>query len=605
MELVVNKHVRHMRRYRPFDADSDGMIYERQSDRANALYPVVTLKYLLDVIERRKTRTIVLTGDAGHGKTSLCASVLGRLRAGTESADSIPAEVNRDVFADLREHGDAGEPVGKTLSGRPLYVLRDLSESNVDGGAQLLLDLLSPPGDGVAIICANEGQLRKCVARDDTGQTNVIVDTLTEGITRGRVASPDESVIVINLNYQTVASEKEGAGLVSWVLKQWTTMQYSRWKACDNCLAQDVCPILANQRELNDVSAGPLRRGAIRDLFASAERTGAVVTTRQALSVLSHAITGGLDCEDVHRRYNHAHADTSWQYVHMYHQALFGDQLTQEQRSLVPAFMALRRIDPGRVSRREVDDHVEPESARTIFKPADPSSDGQRVRTTRDAQRQAERLRALYVFLRRADFFNSPATDRFARMGLQAGDDFVAVQRGSMDRSDTGVRDRFLKGLEAVQGVHRTGSNPDFVVLDPAFFTHRMRAAVISRRVSSKGVKVIDQVGQWGAESDVAPEMQDAVEWLNRAIYIRIPGATDDRPTVSVEADLMRFELLTRWAAGLRSEVQHEAEIRGLTGALAELAHAPGDDDEIQVLVGDALRKLMIDVGDKIRLVRG
>ncbi|TLW91685.1 hypothetical protein FFT09_12150 [Saccharomonospora piscinae] len=580
------------------------MIYERQTDRVNRLYPVVTLEYLLEVIERSETKTIVLTGDAGHGKTSLCASVLGRLRT-DEPGDASRAEIQRAVFADLEAYGDASRPVGSTGSGRPLYVLKDLSEINIDGGAQRLRALLSPPGHGVAIICANEGQLRKCVASDTTGQAHVIVQTLSEGIKRGRVTSPDGSVIVINLNYQTVASEVGGKGLVPWALGRWTTAQGNRWKVCENCLAQHVCPILANQRELSDVSAGPSRREAVKDLFAAAERTGAVITTRQALSVLSQMITGGLDCEDVHRRYSRAHNDQSWQYVHMYHQALFGDRLNQEQRKLVPTFRPLRRLDPGRVSRREVDDHVDPALILTKFTPEDPSSDEERVRTARDAQKQAERLRDLYVFLRRADFFNSTSTDRFARMGLQSGDDFVAVPMAAKDNSDTNVRDRFLKGLEAVQGVHRAGSNPDFVVLDPAFFTHRMRAAVISRRVSSKGAIVIDQVGQWRAESDTEPEMQHAVEWLNREIYIRIPEVAGDGRTVSVEADLMRFELLTRWAEGLRSEVQHEAEIRGLTGALAELAHAPGQEDEIQVLVVDVLRKLMIDVGDKIRLVRG
>ncbi|PJE96980.1 hypothetical protein CUT44_11180 [Streptomyces carminius] len=213
----------------------------------------------------------------------------------------------------------------------------------------------------------------------------------------------------------------------------------------------------------------------------------------------------------------------------------------------------------------------------------------------------------MYTFLRRADFFNSiDNKDRFARMGLQAGDDFVSVQNKNGDPADTTVRDRFLKGLEAVQGIHRAGSNPDFLVLDPAFFAHRARAAVISRRVSSKGVEVVDQVTQWqkeGRTGDI-PEMQKAVEWLNRLIYIRIPAVAPDQAAVSVEVDLLRFELLTRWAAGLRSEVQHEAEIRGLSGSLAELADSSNKDDEIQVLVGNVMRKLMIDVGDKIRSVR-
>ncbi|MGY0235068.1 hypothetical protein [Longispora urticae] len=609
MPLEVNKHVQRIRRYQPFDADTSEMIYELQADWTQSLFPVVTLDYLLNVIERPTAKTIVLTGDAGHGKTSLCASLLAELR---RDAEAITPDDRKMVFRELSDAGDASRPIGWTRSGRPLYILKDLSELSLQAGAHKLVELLAPPDEGVAIVCANEGQLRKCVAEDDnldkggTGRAKILVETLTEGIVRGQVSSPDGTVTVLNLNYQSVAAGRSNGGLISWVLKQWTTTQWSRWKPCETCDARNVCPILANRTELADPTRGPQRRTAVRDVFAAAERTGAVVTTRQALSVISYMLTGGLSCENVHAKYQWSHSNRSWQAPHLYHQSLFGDRLTQQQRHLVPAFFALRKLDPGKVSRRQVDDRLDPDTAGD-FPPADATSYLQRVRTSRDVQKQAEQLRGLYAFLRRADFFNSDDDkDRFARMGLQAGDDFVSVEDGNRDSADTKVRDRFLKGLEAVQGIHRAGSNPDFFVLDPAFFTHRARAAVISRRVPSKGAEVVDQVSQWHAEgrAGVTPEMQNAVEWLNRAIYIRIPAVDPNQEAVSVEADLLRFELLTRWAAGLRSEVQHEAEIRGLSGSLAELADTSNKDDEIQVLVGNVMRKLMIDVGDKIRSVR-
>lgn len=609
MPLVVNKHVQQIRRYQPFDVDTSEMIYELQEDRTQSLFPVVTLEYLLKVIERPTTKTIVLTGDAGHGKTSLCASLLTALRS---SPETVEAEVRKAVFRDLSEAGNASRPVGRTRSERPLYIIKDLSEISVQAGAQKLVELLDPPDGGVAIICANEGQLRKCVAEDDnrdrggTGRAKILVTTLAEGILRGQVTDPTGTVAVINLNYQSVTADSSNGGLIPWVLKQWTTPRWSRWKPCEACDARTVCPILANRNELSDPTRGPQRRAAIRDVFAAAERTGAVVTTRQALSVISYMLTGGLSCENVHARYQSSHSNRLWQAPHLYHQALFGDRLIQQQRHLVPTFFALRKLDPGKVSRRQVDDRLDPDTAGD-FPPADASSYLQRVRTGREAQKQAEQLRGLYTFLRRADFFNCDGdNDRFARMGLQAGDDFISVQDKNRDQADTRVRDRFLKGLEAAQGIHRAGSNPDFFILDPAFFTHRARAAVISRRVPSKGVKVVDQITQWQQEgrTGVNPEMQNAVEWINRAIYIRIPAVAADEGAVSVEADLLRFELLTRWAAGLRSDAQHEAEIRGLSGSLAELADSSNKDDEIQVLAGNAMRKLMIDVGDKIRSVR-
>ncbi|MFJ6695768.1 hypothetical protein ACIQM4_06815 [Streptomyces sp. NPDC091272] len=614
MPLEVNKHVQQIRGYQPFDVGTSEMVYELQGDGTQPQFRVVTLDYLLAAIEQPTLKTLVLTGDAGHGKTSLCASLLAMLRV-KDGDETTPQDVDRRaVFRELSAAGgDANRPIGRTRNGRPLYVLRDLSELSPQAGAQKLVELLDPPDEGLAIICANEGQLRKCVAEDDnldkgggTGRAKILVETLTAGIVRGQVSDPDGTVAVINLNYQSVAADNPNGGLISWVLKQWTTTQWGRWKPCETCDAQKVCPILANRNELNDPTRGPQRRAAIRDVFAAAERTGAVVTTRQAFSVTSYMITGGLSCENVHTRYQWSRSSRSWQAPHLYHQALFGDRLSQQQRHQVPAFFALRKLDPGRVSRRQVDDQLDPDTVGD-FPPTDASSYLQKVRTNRDAQKQAEQLRGLYTFLRRADFFNSDDNkDRFARMGMHAGDDFVSAQDRNRDLADTRVRDSFLKGLEAVQGIHRAGSNPDFLVLDPAFFTHRARAAVISRRVASKGVEVVDQVTQWQKEgrTGVLLEMRNAVEWLNRAIYIRIPTVGPGEGTISVEADLLRFELLTRWAAGLRSEVQHEAEIRGLSGSLAELADSSSKDDEIQVLVGNVMRKLMIDVGDKIRSVR-
>ncbi|MEU6831247.1 hypothetical protein ABZ894_21575 [Nocardia beijingensis] len=603
MSLEVNKHVQRIRRYQPFDADASEMIYEQQADSTQALFPVATLPYLQAAIERPTTKTIVLTGDAGHGKTSLCASLLAELRTDAESV--TPEAARKAVFRELSEAGDASRPIGRTHTGRPLYIIRDLSELSVQIGAETLVRLLDPPDEGVAIICANEGQLRKCVAEDGTERAKILVTTLAAGITRGQVSDPDGTVTVINLNYQSVAADSRGSGgLLPWVLRQWTMQQ--RWKTCETCDARNVCPILANRNELSDPTRGPQRRTAIRDVFAAAERTGAVVTTRQALSVTSYMLTGGLSCENVHAKYQRSHADTSWQAPHMYHQALFGDRLTQQQRHRVTTFLALRKLDPGKVSRRQVDDQLDPDAAGD-FPPADASSYLQKVRTNREVQRQAEQLRGLYTFLRRTDFFNCDDNkDRFARMGLLAGDDFISIEDENRDPADTRVRDGFLKGLEAVQGIYRAGRNPDFLILDPAFLTHHARAAVISRREPSKGIEVVDQVTQWQRESqtNVTPEMQDAVEWLNRAIYIRIPAIASGHDAVSVEADLLRFEMLTRWAAGLRSEVQHEAEIRGLSASLARLTDSSDNVDEIQVLVGNVMRKLMIDIGDKIRSVR-
>lgn len=584
MALEVNIHVSRLRRFQPFQPDSAELIYE-QTDPNEPSFRVATLSYLEQLIEMPETRLVVLTGDAGHGKTSLCARLL-------EALGRTPAEAAEAV----RLLGDASAAAAYTKAGRPLSLLVDLSALDTDPASALLVKLLDSPDDGVAIVCANEGHLRSSVAADESGRVKVITQTLEAGIEHGTVANANSTVHVINLNYQSVAPDAAG-GLVDWAVRTWGADR-RRWRACQKCDARPACPIFANHQALADDGRGTERQAAFRHVFSTAELTGAVVTTRQALALTAHSISGGLVCEDVHKRYRRDDSDRSWQFPYLYHQALFGDRLTPQKRRQVPAFRAIRRLDPGRTALRWVDDTLDAETANASFLPPVPSGDEGSPKSRTAAQRESELLRSAIVFLRRLDYFEGTSHNRLSRLGLESGDEFLAVNKGTREGL-VKVRDALLRGLEAVQGVHRPGDSPDFLVLDPAFFSHRSRAAVIAKRIQGKSVEVVSQNQQWIATGTLQPHLPLAVEWASRSVYVRLPGA--DGTVVPVQLDLMRFELLIRWAAGLSSRGQHEAEIRSLTSALAGLAPNAGVDDDIGVLVGGERRTLTIDVGDRIR----
>jgi hypothetical protein len=583
MALEVNGHVSRLRRFQPFQPDSAELVYEL-TDPNEPSFEVSTLGYLSELIERTGTRLVVLTGDAGHGKTSLCARLLERLgRSPVEAAEA------------LRELGDASAAVAQTKSGRPLFLLTDLSALSAEPASLLLVNLLDPPESGVAIVCANEGHLRSSVAADESGRAGVITRTLEEGIAKGTVTNVDPTVHVINLNYQSVAPDGTD-GLADWAVKTWGADR-RRWRQCLKCDAREVCPIFANHQSLANEDTGQRRRGAILEVFSAAERTGAVVTTRQALALIAHTISGGITCDDVHRRFQRDEADRSWQYPYLYHQALFGDRLSAQKRRQVPAFSALRRLDPGRNALRRVDDYLDPDTAKTLFLPAVPSSDEGSPKSRRDAQRESELIRLVMTFLRRLDYFEGDPSSRLARLGLDSGHQFLAVN-AETPQALVEVRDTLLRGLEAVQGIHRSGESPDFLVLDPAFFSHRSRAAVIARRIQGRSVEVVSQRHQWIAAGTDHPQLPDAVEWSSRSVYLRLTGGDQ---VVAIQLDLMQFELLFRWAGGLSSRGQHEAEIRSLTNALAALAPSSNDENDIGVLVGGERRTLTIDVGERIR----
>jgi hypothetical protein len=203
-------------------------------------------------------------------------------------------------------------------------------------------------------------------------------------------------------------------------------------------------------------------------------------------------------------------------------------------------------------------------------------------------------LHNLLVFLRRRDFFDSSnAPGPYERMGLRGGEQFEQAASDGSDRTTpVEVRDTLLRGLEAIQGVRRASNPADFLVLDPAFVNHRSRAAVVGHRIQSRNILVEGQVAHWHHTGD--PEMHRAVDWLSRTAFVRMPNE------LTIPLDLFRFELLLRWADGLRARSEHAAAVRLINGLLAK-AMPRTEGDEIVVLVGGERRTLSIDVGDRIR----
>jgi hypothetical protein len=580
MALEVNPHVARLRRFQPFQTDSAELVYEH-TDPTDRYFEAAALSYLIQLIERPEARLVVLTGDAGHGKTSLCARVLERL--GRDPREALQA---------IQELGTDMKPIATTAGGRDVRLLTDLSEVPRVDAAPLLAQLVRPADDSIAIVCANEGHLRSSVSADETGRSRVIIDTLEQGIEFGMVARPDAGVHVINLNFQSTAPDGKD-GLVDWATREWAA-DGRRWRPCQRCDARDACPIFANYQSLSDNERGSKRREGIRTLFSTAERMGAVITTRQALAVVAYAVTGGLICEDVHKRYTRDYAGSGWQHEHLFHQALFGDQLSVSKRRQIAAFAALRRLDPGATSLREVDDVLDPEDVPTNFLPPRLNA-GRGARSRKEAQRESELMRTLMTYLRRLDYFER-GDGHLRRMGLVSGPEFVDIAAGTPP--PVKVRDRLLRGLEAAQGVRRPGEPPDFLVLDPAFFSHRSQAAVIAARVQGRSVEIMSQLDYWGTANAEAATLPQAVDWSSRAVYLRIAGSDG---VVPITLDLIRFELLSRWARGLTTRGQYESETRGLTRLLAKLVPTESERDDIEVLVNGERRSLTIDVGDRIR----
>ena len=117
MAFQLNQHVERLAAYQPFDA-SFGQLYAeyvdtRQSDQLETR----AFDFVSEIIHDPNVRVVVLTGDAGHGKTHLC----GRLITSNDQSISDPRE-------ELRTHGDGATALVDLPNGRALHIIKDLSE---------------------------------------------------------------------------------------------------------------------------------------------------------------------------------------------------------------------------------------------------------------------------------------------------------------------------------------------------------------------------------------------------------------------------------------------------------------------------------------------
>lgn len=610
MAFETNKHVERLGQYLPFDP-SHPQIYEESTDvdEAPKLEPRA-LAFATALLQDVKTRVIVFTGDAGHGKTHLCRRLIQTL--GIPAADALE-QMNAKPRGDHVFVGDAPYR---------LRVVKDLSDLDVALGAEVLLKALAPSFDGgneKVLICANEGRLRNVIAQSPELQP--IREVLDAGVRRG-VTQLDGAVHVINLNFQSVTSP--GGSLLIGLMKDWAQNE-RRWSACKKCDAAELCPILANRRELKGAGGGatndPLaesRRDGLQTLLRVVEESGRVITIRELLILAAYMLTGGLNCAAVHDRVVRKPTDRNWQAAYAFHELLFEPPLSADQRRVLPVLQQLHKLDPGLNASRVVD---EPLAAGALtktaaFYPTAEVAPDVGIRTKKVAREEAERVRKQMRFLRRRDYFDmQTASDgadlvraRTARLALKHYADFEFLR--SPNASDENpkkfvqLRDRLLAGLHAVQGIHYTGGGVHFYVVDPAFSRASGTASVVARQINGSRIRVRPESEAWNHLATKAnrprPELPSALDWLDRKLMLFFDS---DEP--GLELDLVQFEYVMRSGDGLGCRRFFRADIRRILAQLAKLIRMGSENDDIKVLVGTKLQNVTIDHGGLIRTGEG
>lgn len=594
MGLVVNSHVTRLGAFQPAGASGGQLLAEVTGTKPSDELHSRAERFVKGVLSDKSTRLLILTGDAGHGKTHLCRQVLA------EYVDE------NELGSAIRSRSD-GAHVLAVVDGRALRIIKDLSELSEEEGAERLARSVSDP-DSVTIVCANEGRLRRAISLRGE-ELNPVRKSLDRVLLHGSTEAPGSGVHVLNLNYQSVATDTHES-LVEQLFKRWIDDQ-RKWKSCDECDARTLCPIFENRRLLSGPEQRPTsRRAAIGALLRLAEQTGHVITIRELLIFLAHSVTGGLSCQQVHERVRRNPGEKNWQWRFLFHQAAFGDLLKESERTRLRVFAAAMRLDPGRFAVRPVDDALGTAAGNADegwFVEAS-SGTGGTARTQRARRTQAVRHRDTIRFLRRRAFFDADATMdqvpiHFAeRVGLRHYDAFVHLLRPDVpDKEKVEQRNRLLAGLEAIQGIRRKAGQSSLLVVDPAFASHRGAASVIERQVQLKDISLRSQTSHWETISGNHANLVTSVDWVDRKLFVVIANANGEEEAVSIELDCRQFELVTRAGLGMVSREFFQADIRRLMSQLALVAEAaPATSADITVWLRGQKRDLVIDAGNLI-----
>lgn len=307
-----------LRKLSVFSADQAGAYREHFAQIAAALGDdarTLLATYVSEWAAGGEPGTVILTGNAGTGKTAVAEAYC------------------RAVGGALPSH-DAMETV---VEGR--RVIKDLSGIPAPGSRAEYLAAALEPGDHQTLVCANEGVLRDALAdRPDTRASRLLESALRQG------AATDNGLVIVNVNRQRPTSAKLWGQLLDYVTRE------ELWGGCTDCpFDLGGCPMRVNAEQL--------RRPEVREQLRTLVRLGAgeaVPTLREVLAVLSWAIVGGQDCKSV-KNASRDRGPSAHHAVHSYFSRVLGGGLDTASAERSPLLTGMRRAGLGFVSDLQVD----------------------------------------------------------------------------------------------------------------------------------------------------------------------------------------------------------------------------------------------------------
>ncbi|MDR7303497.1 methylation-associated defense system protein kinase MAD6 [Haloactinomyces albus] len=236
-------------------------------------------------------RLVIITGNAGDGKTAFLEHLLERAR--DEQAS----------FSTARENG-----ASFTLGGMEFHTNHDGSQDEGErANNAVLAEFFGPfsgeptgwPDDQSRVIAINEGRLVDFLT-EHAGDFTELGKLVNAGLAGHRL---DSGVAVVNLNNRSVLADPEGTGSIfSRMLDRMTRPEF--WQDCASCEISTHCYALHNARTFADPTAGQRTIERLRSLYQLAHLRGRLhITLRDLRSALAYTLTSGRSCAQIKSLY--------------------------------------------------------------------------------------------------------------------------------------------------------------------------------------------------------------------------------------------------------------------------------------------------------------
>jgi hypothetical protein len=599
-----NGHVDRLHRYLPFSPSHDQIYEEYQSSEDALNLKTEALDYLEGAINSG-AKLIILTGDAGHGKTHLCRRLL-------EKHFDYSQEEAREIINELC---DGNALIGVNTGKAPLRIYKDFSEMTVGVASEQIE--METNSKSVTIICANEGRLRAVLEHGkELPSTQNLLERFKDSFVDG-LSSSDGKIHIINLNYQSVASDHQHS-LVKLAIRSW--VDGKRWSICQQCDSRHSCPILFNRQQLSSSSShqAATRLQRIETLFATVERLGSVVTIREILMAIAYLLTAGLNCTDVHQKLSNR--KRGWQSKYTFYNTLFTPPpgLNADKLKKIPVLADFSKLDPGQRSIRQIDEKLLNEQdifeinlpdLQFIYRGSESSIDVDAAngidevvgnpRNRKERSSEATFVQDVVRSLRRKYFFEDPNENVMQKLGFEYGDEFLKVFEGRMSATQMkALKNRIVAGLHTIQGLQLGTRETTLQIVDPSFANAGNHSAIIARSIPTTTIKILPMREAW----DISPDHQrwqisSTVDWLDRHIILRVLGS-ENEGSVDFPINLMVFDCIVRAGSGYIAEEFYAHDLRRIKTFLGRLARNQiSENGNISLFIHGKLHSVSIDEG--------